>query len=110
MNNELPTSIRSLVADEDVNDLQLWFTDILGELEMVKIAGSQVAALLKRGVLPNDSSTSGFGRSAGADIVAVPDWSTFTVLPAAGPDKRSAAVFCNLDSMGLLDADLRALA
>ena len=105
MHNALPTSIRRLVADEDVTELRLWFTDVLGELEMVKIAGRRLDELMARGVLPNDSSTSGFGSSAGADIVAVPDWTTFTRLAATGHDDRPAAVFCSLNSMGFVAPD-----
>ena len=100
MNNALQASIRRQVADHDVRHIQLWFTDHMGELEMVEIPGSRIDSLLSKGALPNDSSTTGLGVSAGADIVAVPDWSTFRVVPGTPERGRIARVFCNLTSLG----------
>ncbi len=96
--NELQASIRRHVADHDVHRIQLWFTDILGELDMVEIPASRLESLMSAGALPNDSSTSGFGASSGSDTVAVPDWSTFRIKRGPGQSGRTASVFCHLDS------------
>ncbi len=65
MNNALQASIRQQVADHDVRQIQLWFTDHMGELEMVEIPGSRLDGLLKSGALANDSTTSGYRRELG---------------------------------------------
>jgi glutamine synthetase len=109
MKNALQAKIRRQVADHDVKHIQLWFTDHIGELEMVEIPGHRLDELLENGALANDSSTSGFGASAGADIVAVPDWSSFKILAASYRDDTTAAVFCSLTSMGFFGADLPVL-
>jgi len=109
MNNGLPTRIRQLVEGQDVPQLQLWYTDILGDLESVTISGGRLDRLFERGVVHNDAHTDGFGQGAGADIVAVPDWTTFKMLPASRRGPKSAAVFCHLESMGFLNVDDRVL-
>ena len=73
MNSELQAKVRRQAAAYHVERLQLWFTDHIGELEMVEIPAQRLDELLQSGALPNDSSTSGFGASAGADIIAVPE-------------------------------------
>lgn len=100
MNSELQAKVRRQAAAYHVERLQLWFTDHIGELEMVEIPAQRLDELLQSGALPNDSSTSGFGASAGADIIAVPDWSTFRIMPPACQQGTLATVFCNLDSLG----------
>ncbi len=100
MNNALQANIRRQVAVHDVRHIQLWFTDHMGELDMVEIPGSRLDGLLQSGALPNDSSTAGFGVSSGADIVAVPDWTTFRIMPGRPARGRTARVFCSLSSLG----------
>jgi glutamine synthetase len=105
MTPTLPTSIRSLVTTERVTELQLWFTDELGELEVVTLAGDRLDSLLERGVASNDPSHGGYGASSGADIVAVPDWDTFRMLQPSDHGPSAAAVFCWLESTGLVGLD-----
>jgi len=102
MNNGLQAKIRQQVADCDVTHVQLWFTDHIGELEMVEIPSSRFEGLLTSGSLPSDSQTEGFGIGAGADIVAVPDWSTFEVARGSRNHERRARVFCSLTSQGFV--------
>lgn len=102
MNNELQATIRRQLTDHDVEHLQLWFTDIIGELDMIEVSGPPLDDLLESGVLPNDSSHAGYGSSAGRDTVAVPDWSTFKILPPSRGTRRTACVFSTLNSMGFL--------
>jgi glutamine synthetase len=94
----LPTSIRSTLTSERVSELQLWYTDELGELEIVTLAGRTLESLLASGIAANDHAHDGYGTSAGGDIVAVPDWDTFRMLPAATHGPSAAAVFCYLES------------
>jgi glutamine synthetase len=101
----LPTSIRSLVGSDRVTELQLWFTDELGELEIVTIAGDELDAFTTRGVAHSDPSRSGCSIGYGADIVAVPDWHTFRLLPQTTHGPSAAAVFCCLESAGLVGLD-----
>ena len=56
----------------------------------------------KRGVALNDPSHGGYGISSGSDIVAVPDWHTFRMLPPSTHGPSVAAVFCCLESAGFV--------
>src|SRR5512147_2325785 len=101
----LPTSIRSLVTSQSVTELQLWYTDELGDLEIVTLTGDDLNDLLERGVAHGDPERGGYTISYGADIVAVPDWQTFRVLPSSHHGPSVAAVFCCLESTGLVGLD-----
>lgn len=101
----LPTSIRSLVATELVTELQLWYTDELGELEIVTLAGDKLDSFITRGVAHGDPARAGHSIGYGEDIVAVPDWHTFRMLPQTTHGPSAAAVFCCLESAGFIGLD-----
>ena len=103
--NALPTSIRSLVNSEMVTELQLWYTDELGELEIVTLAGDGLDTFMTRGVAHNDPDADYPTLAYGSDIVAVPDWHTFRMLPQTTHGPSAAAVFCCLESSGFIGLD-----
>jgi glutamine synthetase len=47
MDNERQATIRKLVADEHVKHIQLWFTDILGNLKMVEVPDRQLDSVIE---------------------------------------------------------------
>src|SRR5665648_320032 len=100
MSTEHQAKIAKIVQDENVKHIQLWFTDILGNLKMVEVPDRQLHNVLESGAAFDGSSISGYAEieESGiatmsdssisayplieeSDIVAMPDWSTFTVLP-----------------------------
>ncbi len=101
----LPTSIRSLVTSERVTELQLWYTDELGDLETVTLEGEALDDLVERGIAHGDPEHRGYTISYGADIVAVPDWHTFRMLPPNDHGPSAAAVFCCLEAAGFVGLD-----
>jgi len=101
----LPTSIRSLVTTELVTELQLWYTDELGELEITTLAGDDLDSFMTRGVAHSDPETDRPTLAFGSDIVAVPDWHTFRLLPQTTHGPSAAAVFCCLESSGFIGLD-----
>ena len=96
MDDEVQAGIRRRVADENVKHIQLWFTDILGNLKMVEVPDRQLHNVLESGAAFDGSSISGYAEIEESDIVAMPDWSTFTVLPWAQGSERTAFVFCDV--------------
>ena len=96
MSTELQAQIRKIVADENVKHIQLWFTDILGNLKMVEVPDRQLDSVLESGAAFDGSSISGYAEIEESDIVAMPDWSTFKVLPWAQGSERTAFVFCDV--------------
>ena len=96
MSTEHQATMTKLVKDQNVKHIQLWFTDILGNLKMVEIPDRELPSVLESGAAFDGSSISGYAEIEESDIVAMPDWSTFTVLPWAQGSERTAFVFCDV--------------
>lgn len=69
------------VAEQDIRFFQLWFTDLLGNLKSIEIPVSGLPTALEQGIGFDGSSIHGFARIDESDMLAVPDLSTFAVLP-----------------------------
>ena len=96
MNNQRQADIEKLVKDENVKHIQLWFTDILGNLKMVEVPDRQLHNIIESGAAFDGSSISGYAEIEESDIVAMPDWDTLKVLPWAQGSERTAFVFCDV--------------
>jgi len=96
MNNQRQAAIKKLVKDENVKHIQLWFTDILGNLKMVEIPDRQLDGVLEDGAPFDGSSITGYAEIEESDIVAMPDWDTLKVLPWSQGSERTAFVFCDV--------------
>ena len=88
--------IPKLVADGNVKHIQLWFTDILGSLKMVEVPDRQLDSVLESGAPFDGSSITGYAEIEESDIVAMPDWGTFKILPWSQGSERTAFVFCDV--------------
>ena len=104
MNAEHAEIIEHRIDDLGVRHLQLWFTDILGDVKMVEVPRRQVPSVLAAGAPLDGSAVIGYAETEESDIVAMPDWDTLTLLPwSVGPGRGgTACVFCDV-----LDRDLR---
>jgi len=92
--------------------VSLWFTDILGFLKSFVITANELENALREGMGFDGSSIEGFARIEESDMVAMPDPSTFQILPLQPIDGGATArMFCNiLEPDGSpYDADPRAL-
>ena len=69
------------VEEEGVLFVQLWFTDLLGNLKSVEIPASELGQVLEEGIGFDGSSIHGFARIDESDMIAKPEPSTFVVLP-----------------------------
>lgn len=96
MDNERQAHISKLVKDERVKHIQLWFTDILGNLKMVEIPDRQLDSVLQSGAPFDGSSITGYAEIEESDIVAMPDWDTFKILPWSQASEKTAFVFCDI--------------
>jgi len=61
--------------------VQLWFTDLLGNLKSVEITVEELPGALEEGIGFDGSSIHGFARIDESDMVVRPDPATFAVLP-----------------------------
>ncbi|HTX68876.1 MAG TPA: glutamine synthetase, partial [Thermoleophilia bacterium] len=69
MSTERQASIEKLVKDENVKHIQLWFTDILGNLKMVEVPDRQLPNVIESGAAFDGSSISGYAEIEESDIV-----------------------------------------
>lgn len=89
-------SISSLCRKEGVGFVQLWFTDILGQLKSLTVTTDQLAAVIAEGASFDGSSVEGFARIYESDLIALPDVSTFQVLPWANQGVKVARMICDV--------------
>jgi glutamine synthetase len=86
-----PADVQALVLDRGVRFIRLWFTDILGQLKSFSINAEQLDEVFERGMGFDGSSITGFNAIEESDMIAVPDPSTFAVLPWRPEDGAGVA-------------------
>jgi glutamine synthetase len=94
-----PTSagdVKSLVEDRDIRFIRLWFTDILGQLKSFSINAQELDDAFEGGMGFDGSSITGFNAIEESDMIAMPDASTFKVLPWRPEDKGVGRMFCDV--------------
>ncbi len=97
MNEGSRDYVLSAAKDHKVKFVRLWFTDILGFLKSVAIPVGQLAEALNEGIGFDGSSVEGFARIDESDMIAMPDPSTFQVLPfRPREDGTVARMFCDI--------------
>jgi glutamine synthetase len=82
--------------EHDVRFIRIWFTDILGTLKSVAITVDELPGALEEGIGFDGSSIEGFARIDESDMTAMPDPSTFAILPWRPQENRVARIFCDI--------------
>ncbi len=82
--------------DNKVKFIRLWFTDILGFLKSFSITINELEDALTEGVRFDGSTLHGFVRSDEQEMTAMPDASTFQVLPWRPKENSVARMFCDI--------------
>lgn len=83
--------------EHGVKFIRLWFTDILGFLKSVAIPVEQLEEALEEGIGFDGSSVEGFARYDESDMIAMPDPTTFQVLPFRPQEQGTVArMFCDI--------------
>ncbi len=88
--------VMELCKKYDVRFIRLWFVDILGQLKSFAIHVDELEGAFEEGMGFDGSSIKGFARIDESDMVAVPDPSTFTLLPWRPKEKAVARMFCDI--------------
>ena len=88
--------ILRLAKKKKVKFVRLWFTDILGFLKSFAITIRELRGALEDGMGFDGSSIVGFVRIDESDMVAMPDPSTFRILPWKANDQVVAVMFCDI--------------
>jgi glutamine synthetase len=95
-----PDDVMRRVEEDGVEFIRFWFTDILGQLKSFAVGKEELEDALEDGMGFDGSSITGFNRIEESDMVAMPDPSTYTVLPwrdDGGSGKGNVArLFCDV--------------
>ena len=83
------------IEERDIRFVRLWFTDILGTLKSVAVAPAEVEGAFEEGIGFDGSAIEGFSRVSESDTIALPDPSTFQLLPNSA-DLSAARMFCDI--------------
>ncbi|MFO7957021.1 MAG: glutamine synthetase family protein [Candidatus Brocadiia bacterium] len=90
-------SVLQAVEDKNVKFIRLWFTDVLGYLKSFAITAEELEAALEDGMGFDGSSIEGYARIEESDMVAMPDPSTFQILPWRPTEEAAVArMFCDV--------------
>ncbi|MDA3899447.1 MAG: glutamine synthetase family protein [Spirochaetes bacterium] len=88
--------IIKLSHEKNVKFIKLWFTDILGMLKSFTITIDELEDAVCEGVRFDGATLGGFIRTNEHEMVALPDVSTFQILPWRPNEDSVARMFCDI--------------
>jgi glutamine synthetase len=96
-NAKTKEDVIKLCKEYNVKFIRLWFTDILGKLKSFAITLSELPDALENGSGFDGSSIEGYRDIEESDMIAVPDPTTFQLLPWQSNDgKKVARMLCDI--------------
>jgi glutamine synthetase len=95
MQQQLDYVLRT-VEERGVRFVRLWFTDVLGTLKSFAITPAELETALEEGMTFDGSAIQGYSRVQESDMLAMPDPSTFEIVPWRGEDAPVARMFCDI--------------
>ncbi len=84
------------MEEHQVRFIRLWFTDILGRLKSFSIGRAELRDAFEGGMSFDGSSITGFNAIEESDMVAMPDPTTFALLPWRPNEDGVARMFCDV--------------
>ena len=96
MNQQNIDYVLRSVEQRDIRFVRLWFVDILGRLKNFAISPEDLEVAFEEGIGFDGSAIEGFATPEEADMLAIPDASTFQILPWRPSHNGVARVFCDV--------------
>jgi glutamine synthetase len=85
------------MKEKKVEFIRLWFTDVLGFLKSFSISPRELELAFEEGMGFDGSSIEGFARIEESDMVAMPDPTSFALLPwRSNGEENVARMFCDI--------------
>ncbi len=84
------------VMEEEIKFIYIQFTDIHGIIKSFEINSKRIDDVFDSGVSFDGSSVTGYGAIEESDKVAIPDPSTFYIIPWRNNGRKVARVFCDI--------------
>jgi glutamine synthetase len=91
-----PNDVLKVVKEKNVSFIQLWFTDVLGMQKIFSISPSELEEGMAEGMGFDGSSIEGFCRIEESDMLAMPDPTTFQLIPWRPSERPVARMFCDI--------------
>lgn len=89
--------VLKMARENDVRFIRFWFTDILGFLKSFAVTVSELEEAMEDGMGFDGSSIEGYARIDESDMIAMPDTSTFAILPWRPREHNAVGrMFCNV--------------
>src|SRR5437764_11086333 len=88
----------SAVREREIRFIRLWFTDVVGQLKSFSINATELEDAFEGGMGFDGSSITGFNPIEESDMIAMPDPSTFAVLPWRPAEQGVARMFCDIQT------------
>ncbi|MEF3279954.1 MAG: glutamine synthetase family protein [Elusimicrobiota bacterium] len=88
-----PKEIIKIVDKEKIQFIKLCFVDILGQLKAFTITRKELEHALYEGMGFDGSSIEGFARIYESDLLLMPDFKTFNILPESFDGSKTALMF-----------------
>jgi len=82
--------------DNNIKFIRLWFTDVQGFLKSFAITVEELEEALSEGMGFDGSSVEGYSRIEESDVIAMPDPTTFQILPWSPTENGVARMFCDI--------------
>ena len=93
--------VAQIVKERDVRFVRLWFTDVLGQLKSFSINSAELEDAFEGGMGFDGSSITGFNPIEESDMIAMPDPSTFALIPWRPEEENAVArMFCDIQVPG----------
>ncbi|MBW1720789.1 MAG: glutamine synthetase [Deltaproteobacteria bacterium] len=96
MNCRTADDVLRVVKEKNVSFIQFWFTDVLGFLKSFSVTPSELEEGLSEGMGFDGSSIEGFARIQESDMIAMPDPTTFQLVPWRPSERPVARMFCDI--------------
>jgi glutamine synthetase len=93
---DLRAEVVRRAEDEDIKFVRLWFTDVLGRLKSFAITRDELEGALAHGMGFDGSSVTGFNAIEESDMIAMPDPTTFRVMPWRAGERSVARMICDV--------------
>ena len=93
---EARRGVLAQVEEAKVDYILLWFTDLEGHLKGFAITLDELSGALDDGMGFDGSSITGFNAIEESDMVAMPDPSTFRILPAGTGEPAVGRMICDV--------------
>ncbi len=95
-NDAMKEYVLKKAHDNKIKFIRLWFTDVQGMLKSFSITVEELEGALSEGMGFDGSSIEGFSRIEESDVLALPDPSTFQILPWSPAENGVARMFCDI--------------